>query len=176
MDHGLDQVGKLFKEAREKLELSQSVVASRLNERLEGKYLHTTIGKIENGKRNITLEEAVQLSDILHVKWDDVFLILRQRTAMDYLNDSNSILMLAAFDCGTEVQVPLQNASEMVGKAIDSIDEDLEINGYSNEHIRAALGEIKEAIEKLIPLADLISGESLKLSKWIKEYVPKDQL
>lgn len=176
MNHGLAQVGKLFKEAREKLDLSQSVVASRLNERLEGKYLHTTIGKIENGRRNITLEEAVQLSDILHIQWDTVFSLLRQRTTVDYLNDSISTLNLAAFDCATSVQVPLQNASEMIKESLDLIDSDSETNGFDSTHTRAVLQEISEAIDKLEPLSDLISSECLKISSWIQQYVPKDQL
>ncbi|OLT55655.1 hypothetical protein BJF89_14200 [Corynebacterium sp. CNJ-954] len=175
MNHGLAQVGKLFKDSREKLNLSQAAVASRLNERLEGKYLHTTIGKIENGRRNITLEEAVQLSDILHVKWEEVFSLLRQMTPADRLNDATSILNRAAFDCATEVYLPFQHASELIQKANEEIDEDSTFNGHEGKYVKSALHEIKEAVEKLMPLADLISHETGKIADWTKEYVPEDE-
>lgn len=64
------RLGKLIREAREARGLSQSVVAGELSESLGNKYLHTTIGKIETGKRSLSFEEGANLCAILGIDWN----------------------------------------------------------------------------------------------------------
>lgn len=76
-------IGEMLRVAREANGMSQGDLATRLNERTGGKYMHTTIGKIERGERAINLNEAVHLADILGIGWDNFFEKLRPRTAID---------------------------------------------------------------------------------------------
>lgn len=58
-------VGRLIRSERLKAGFSQGEVAQQVSEMLGGKYLHTTIGKIESGSRSTSLPEAVAIAKVL---------------------------------------------------------------------------------------------------------------
>lgn len=86
MDDPTIKIGRYLREAREGRKLSQAAVAEELAERTGGKYLHTTIGKIETGKRGISLIEAANLADMLGIKWNALFEMMKPTTPKDDIN------------------------------------------------------------------------------------------
>lgn len=73
----LEGVGRMVKQARQQRKMSQQAVAEALNQRIAENYFHTTIGKIEKGKRGISLVEAVALAELLGIDWSDIYEELR---------------------------------------------------------------------------------------------------
>lgn len=95
MDDPTIKIGRYLREAREGRKLSQAAVAEELAERTGGKYLHTTIGKIETGKRGISLIEAGNLADMLGIKWSALFEMMKPTTPRDDINRISGNLLRA---------------------------------------------------------------------------------
>lgn len=80
MSDPTEKIGRYLREAREGRKLSQAAVAAELASRTGDKYMHTTVGKIETGKRGLSLVEAGHLADILGVNWDSLLNMIKPTT------------------------------------------------------------------------------------------------
>lgn len=166
-DHGV-RVGKFLRETREARGLSQADLATELSERINGNYFHTTIGKMETGKRGISLMEAVQISDVLSIEWDALFKMLKpsskssdmSRIGISLLNIYRRIeddllpALHAVGDMLTEVQEKYSDSralnGDVVNQILDGIESDLESvrSIYSNfNNSRRKLAEISDKFD-----------------------------
>lgn len=66
-DPNREALGRLIREKRDAAEISQTDLANEMGNRIGGKFYQTTIGRIENGERSVSLTEAAVLSGILDI-------------------------------------------------------------------------------------------------------------
>lgn len=163
MDDPTVKIGRYLREAREGRKLSQAAVAEELAERTGGKYLHTTIGKIETGKRGISLIEAGNLADILGLQWDTLLGMIRPstpetdtdrigkalRAAEEALDDDVIPSLHTAGNLIKDFTEKYANTTELnepfVNRVLDSADTDLEsvrgLYGWAQQASRT-MGEL----------------------------------
>lgn len=164
MDDPTVKIGRYLREAREGRKLSQAAVADELSDRTGGKYLHTTIGKIETGKRGISLIEAGNLADILGLQWDTLLGMIRPSTPSDDTGRIGKALDSADKALRNDVLPSLHTAGNLikdftekygntrdlnesfVNRALDSAEDDL-------ESVRGMYGWARQAQDTVAELA-----------------------
>ncbi|WP_078057361.1 helix-turn-helix transcriptional regulator [Corynebacterium provencense] len=71
-DPNREELGRFIRERRERAGMTQSELAKLMTKRLGNSIYQTTIGRIENGERSLSLTEATVIADALNVPIHDL--------------------------------------------------------------------------------------------------------
>ncbi|MEJ5928720.1 helix-turn-helix transcriptional regulator [Corynebacterium sp. H128] len=171
-------IGKIIREAREARGLSQSDLAASLDERLDGKIIQTTIGKIERGERSIGLDEAVQVADILNIDWRTFFDLLAPQSVEDELERITDVEFSAVLAVKQQAMKSFEVVEEFLNRfndrhssleyesdksirvVIERLPEDLNI-------LRGAYAHLQESLKLMEGILDFHSTASLAVSEGV---------
>lgn len=155
-DPNREALGRLIREKRDAAGLSQTELALEMGVRTGGKFYQTTIGRIENGERSVSLTEAAVLSRLLSVPVSTLANYAAPLTVEDILRDAKDLI--------GQAQIHIKQAVEYIDNTGMSLKEIIGTDD-APDTIPDRLDTLRGARQGLGPITETLEEFTLGIAK-----------